>query len=46
MEEMEIRRDKRFSDIDPFEDKIFLASPTIHGDEQEWIDEAIRSNWG
>ena len=25
--------------------KIWLSSPTMHGDEQKWIDEAIRTNW-
>ena len=26
-------------------DKIWLSSPTMHGDEQKWVDEAIRTNW-
>lgn len=26
-------------------DKIWLSSPTMHGDEQYWVDEAIRTNW-
>ena len=42
---MDIKQDQRFRDIEPFKDKIFLASPTMHGDEQKWIDEAIRTNW-
>lgn len=25
--------------------KIWLSSPTMHGDEQKWVDEAIRTNW-
>ena len=29
----------------PFENKIWLSSPTMHGDEQKWVDEAIRTNW-
>ena len=32
-------------DIKPFEKKIWLASPTMHGDEQKWVDEAIETNW-
>ena len=32
-------------DIKPFEKKIWLASPTMHGDEQKWVDEAIITNW-
>ena len=35
----------RFSGIRPFEKKILLSSPTMHGDEQQWVDEAIRTNW-
>ncbi len=31
--------------ISPFEKKVWLASPTMHGDEQKWVDEAIRTNW-
>ncbi|MCQ2468659.1 MAG: DegT/DnrJ/EryC1/StrS family aminotransferase [Ruminococcus sp.] len=37
--------DKRFDGIKPFDHKIWLASPTMHGDEQKWVDEAIRTNW-
>ena len=38
-------RDPRFNGIEPFPSKIWLSSPTMHGDEQKWIDEAIRTNW-
>ena len=37
--------DPRFAGIRPFEKKIWLSSPTMHGDEQRWVDEAIRTNW-
>lgn len=37
--------DSRFKEIEPFTSKIWLASPTMHGDEQKWVDEAIRTNW-
>ena len=37
--------DSRFAGITPFPDKIWLSSPTMHGNEQHWVDEAIRSNW-
>lgn len=37
--------DPRFDGIEKFDNKIWLSSPTIHGDEQKWVDEAIRSNW-
>ncbi len=38
-------KDPRFAGIQPFEKKIWLSSPTMHGDEQHWVDEAIRTNW-
>ena len=34
-----------YDEIVKFENKIWLASPTMHGDEQKWVDEAIRTNW-
>lgn len=37
--------DPKFRGIDPFEYKVWLSSPTMHGDEQRWVDEAIRTNW-
>lgn len=37
--------DPRFQGIKPFNNKVWLSSPTIHGDEQKWVDEAILMNW-
>lgn len=37
--------DPRFAGISPFEKKIWLSSPTMHGDEQRWVDDAIQTNW-
>ena len=37
--------DSRFKGIKPFQNKLWLSSPTMHGDEQHWVDEAIRTNW-
>lgn len=37
--------DPRFAGIEPFESKVWLSSPTMHGDEQKWVDEAIQTNW-
>ncbi len=42
---MNIKTDPRFSGIKPFEKKVWLATPTMHGDEQHWVDDAIRTNW-
>ena len=37
--------DPRFAGIEKFKHKLWLASPTMHGEEQKWVDEAIRTNW-
>ena len=37
--------DPRFAGLRPFEKKVWLSSPTMHGDEQRWVDEAILTNW-
>lgn len=37
--------DSRFAGIKPFEEKVWLSSPTMHGDEQHWVDDAIETNW-
>ena len=37
--------DPRFKGIEPFRNKVWLSSPTMHGEEQKWVDEAIRTNW-
>ena len=39
------RADARFQGIEPFAKKVWLSSPTMHGDEQRWVDEAIQTNW-
>ncbi|MCI9594747.1 MAG: aminotransferase DegT [Lachnospiraceae bacterium] len=31
--------------MERFDKKIWLSSPTMHGDEQHWVDDAIQSNW-
>ena len=37
--------DPRFAGIKPFESKVWLSSPTMHGDERKYVDEAIATNW-
>lgn len=37
--------DSRFRGIEKFDRKVWLSSPTMHGDEQRWVDEAIQTNW-
>lgn len=29
----------------PFKKKIWLSSPTMHGDEQKWVNDAFEKNW-
>ena len=38
-------KDERFKGIEKFDRKVWLSSPTMHGDEQRWVDEAIQTNW-
>lgn len=37
--------DERFAGIKPFAGKVWLATPTMHGEEQKWVNEAIETNW-
>lgn len=32
-------------DIEPFESKVWLSSPTMHGDELRYMTEAFETNW-
>ena len=42
---MDFKKDPRFKGIEPFATKCWLSSPTMHGDEQRWVDDAIQTNW-
>ena len=42
---MDYLSDPRFTGIERFSKKVWLSSPTMHGEEQHWVDEAIRTNW-
>ena len=42
---VDFKSDSRFLGIEPFKNKVWLSSPTMHGDEQRWVDEAILTNW-
>ena len=37
--------DSRFKGLEPLKKRIWLASPTMHGEEEKWIHEAFTSNW-
>ena len=38
-------KDERFTGVEKFDHKVWLSSPTMHGEEQKWVDEAITTNW-
>lgn len=42
---IDIKNDSRFRGIEPFSSRVWLSSPTMHGDEQRWVDDAIQTNW-
>ena len=45
MGSIDYKIDPRFTGIKPFEQQLWLASPTMHGNEQKYIKEAIDTNW-
>ena len=45
MESYDYTSDPRFAGIAPFGRRVWLASPTMHGEEQKYVDEAIATNW-
>lgn len=36
---------REWTDIEPFEKKVWLSSPTMHGDELKYMKEAFDTNW-
>ncbi len=44
-EKTKFNADSRLAGIEPFKSKIWLASPTMHGDEQKWVNDAFEKNW-
>lgn len=42
---MDFLNDPKFAGIEPFKSKVWLSSPTMCGDEQRWVDDAIQTNW-
>ena len=45
MSDYNFLHDPRFCGIEPFPNKVWLATPTMHGDEKKWVDLAIDTNW-
>ena len=42
---VDMEKDPRFAGIERFEKKIWLSSPTMHGEELTYMTEAYRLNW-
>jgi len=42
---MDFLTDPRFQGLEKFKNKVWLATPTMHGDEKKWVDLAIDTNW-
>lgn len=45
MDRRAILEDARFQGLEPFADKVWLSSPTMHGEELQYVQEAITTNW-
>ena len=45
MSDYNFLHDPRFRGLEPFQNKVWLATPTMHGDEKKWVDKAIDTNW-
>lgn len=42
---MNVAEDKRFEGIEPFEKKVWLSTPTMHGEKLQFVQAAIDANW-
>ncbi len=40
-----LKTDSRFIGIKPFEQKVWLSSPTMHGEELQYVKKAVETNW-
>ena len=45
MEKEKYLSDPRFKGIEPFKNKVWLSSPTMHGEELKYMTEAFKTNW-
>lgn len=41
----DFKNDTRFANIQPFKEKVWLSSPTMHGEELRYMQEAYETNW-
>ena len=42
---VDFKNDPRFAGIEPFEKKVWLSTPTMHGEELQYMTEAYTTNW-
>lgn len=42
---VDFANDPRFKGIEKFKKKVWLSSPTMHGEEMQFVTEAIKTNW-
>ena len=42
---MNLQNDPRFGGIEHFKKKLYIASPTVHEEERQWINRALDTNW-
>lgn len=42
---MDIKSNMKLKEIEPFRTKVWLSSPTMHGDEMEYVTKAYKTNW-
>lgn len=45
MQGYDFLNDKRFAGLEPFPEKIWLSSPTMHGEELAYVTKAYETNW-
>ncbi|QFJ56100.1 DegT/DnrJ/EryC1/StrS family aminotransferase [Pseudobutyrivibrio xylanivorans] len=45
MNKYDFSSDTRFAGLEPLVNKVWLASPTMHGEERTFVDEAFDTNW-
>jgi len=42
---IDLSKDKRFAGMEPFNDRVWLATPTMHGEEMVYMQQAYDTNW-
>lgn len=45
MDKKKYLKNRKFQGIEPFKSKVWLSSPTMHGEELKYVTEAYDTNW-